>query len=617
MDEQRREASMWQCLVRSARYLRSYRPLAIASLILVVLSSLVGLLAPWPLKILVDSVLADHPLPGIVAALLGPLIDNRVPLLIFVVVAGFAITLVSNALIVVVNYVNTRIQESIVLDFRSDLFEHAQRLSLAYHDQRRTGGVIFAINNQGGAAAGLVMAVPPLAQSALTLVGMFWISFSIDATLTLLSLSVVPLLYYAVGYYMTNIEQRLKKVKTMEAQSLSMIHEAIQMLRVITAFGRESYEFRRFRDHGARTVDERVNVTVQQTAFSLFVNTATALGTGLVLGVGGYYTLEGRLTVGQLLVIMSYIAMVYAPLEQISTTMGALQEKVVGLRVAYELLDQEPDIRDLPGARDIGTSRGDVVFEDVSFSYTGRKDTLKQITFHAPAGRVVALVGPTGAGKTTLVSLIPRFYERTSGRILLDGTDIRELTLKSLREQISIVLQEPLLFAGTIADNIRYGRLEATMEEVFEAAKAANAHDFVMALPKQYDTVLGERGVQLSGGERQRISVARAFLKNAPILILDEPTSSIDSKTESVILDALDRLMVGRTTFMVAHRLSTIRHADVILVLQRGELVEQGTHDELLARDGVYRQLHEMQTGQVRRRLQAALLGDQVKAVSS
>jgi len=617
MGEQRQEASMWQCLVRSARYLRSYRPLAIASLVLVVLSSLVGLLAPWPLKILVDSVLADHPLPGVVAALLGPLTDNRVPLLVFVVIVGFAITLVSNALIVVVNYVNTRIQESIVLDFRSDLFEHAQRLSLAYHDQRRTGGVIFAINNQGGAAAGLVMAVPPLAQSALTLVGMFWISFSIDATLTLLSLSVVPLLYYAVGYYMSNIQQRLKKVKTMEAQSLSMIHEAIQMLRVITAFGRENYEFRRFRDHGERTVDERVNVTVQQTAFSLFVNTATALGTGLVLGVGGYYTLEGRLTVGQLLVIMSYIAMVYAPLEQISTTMGALQEKVVGLRVAYELLDQEPDIRDRPGARDIGTARGDVTFEDVSFSYTGRKDTLRQIAFHAPAGRVVALVGPTGAGKTTLVSLIPRFYERTGGRILLDGTDIRELTLKSLRDQISIVLQEPLLFAGTIADNIRYGRLEATMEEVFEAAKAANAHDFVMALPQKYDTVLGERGVQLSGGERQRISVARAFLKNAPILILDEPTSSIDSKTESVILDALDRLMVGRTTFMVAHRLSTIRHADTILVLQRGELVEQGTHDELLALGGVYRQLHEMQTGQVRRRLQAALLGDQVKAALS
>jgi ABC-type multidrug transport system fused ATPase/permease subunit len=570
---------------------------------LVVLSSLIGLLAPWPLQILVDNVLGNYPMTGVLARVAGPIIDNRVALLVAVVAAGFAITLLTNGLTVLDNYVNTKIHESIVLDFRSDMFQHAQRLSLAYHDQRRTGKMIFAINGQGGATAGLLMAVPPLAHSLLTLVGMFWVLLRIDSTLALLSLCVVPLLYYSVGYYMTHIQANLLKVKAMEGESLSMIHEAMQMLRVVVAFCREGYEFRRFRDQGERTVTERVKVTVQQTAFSLFVNTTTALGTALVLGVGGYFALQGRLTIGQLLVVMSYIAMVYRPLEQISTTMGSLQEHVASLRIAYDLLDQELDIKDQPEARDLVNARGDVTFDRLSFSYAGRKDTLKDINFSAGAGQVVALVGPTGAGKTTLVSLIPRFYEATGGRLLVDGTDIRQITLQSLRQAISIVLQEPLLFAGTIADNIRYGRLDATEDEVIEAAGAANAHDFVMALPKKYDTILGERGVHLSGGERQRISVARAFLKNAPILILDEPTSAIDSKTEGVILDALDRLMVGRTTFMVAHRLSTIRHADLIVVLNHGEVVEQGTHDELITHNGLYRQLHDVQSGAARRRL--------------
>jgi ABC-type multidrug transport system fused ATPase/permease subunit len=590
-------ATFFLYLRRASRYLRSYRLQAATSLTLVVLSSAVGLLTPWPLKIVIDSVLQDHPLPSFVAPLLEPFGDDRIALLAIAVMGGFAITLIINAMAVLDNYVSTRIQENVILDFRSDLFQHAQRLSLAYHDQRRTGKVIFAINSQGTSAAGILMAMPPLVHSVLMLVGMFWISFSIDPVLTLLSLSVVPFLYYALGYYMTHIQRRLGRVKNMEAESLSMIHEAMQMLRVVMAFGREAHEFRRFRDHGERTVNERVTVTVQQTAFSLVVNTANALGTALVLGVGGYFTLQGRLTAGQLLVIMSYITMVYKPIEQISKSIGTLQERIIGLRVAYALLDQEPEIRDLPGARDLVVTRGEVAFEDVSFSYRGRRDTLKHVSFRAGAGQVVAIVGPTGAGKTTLISLIPRFYEPSGGRILLDGSDIRHVTLASLRHQVSIVLQEPLLFAGSIADNIRYGRLDATDEEVIDAARAANAHDFIIALPKGYDTLLGERGVQVSGGERQRISVARAFLKNAPILILDEPTSSIDSKTEAVILDALDRLMVGRTTFMVAHRLSTIRQADLVLVLRRGELGEQGSHEELLARGGLYRQLYDTQVG--------------------
>jgi len=340
----------------------------------------------------------------------------------------------------------------------------------------------------------------------------------------------------------------------------------------------------------------------------------TAIGTTLVLGFGSYHVLQGRLTVGELLIVMAYIGSVYRPLEAISNTIGALQEQLINMQMAFDLLDTDLEIKDLPGATKIERAKGRVTFEAVHFSYQDRVDTLKDISFEAQAGQVIAIVGPTGAGKSTLVSLIPRFYDPQAGCIQLDGTDIRKLTLKSQRQQVSIVLQEPLLFSASIADNIRYGRLDASMDDIIEAAQAANAHDFIMALPHQYETLLGERGAQLSGGERQRIAVARAFLKDAPILILDEPTSSIDSKTEAVILDALEHLMVGRTTFMVAHRLSTIRHADVILVLNQGQLVGQGTHHDLLRSNGLYKQLYDMQNRQLRHKRQRARQSEAVGA---
>jgi len=583
-------------LPRVFRYLRPYWKLASVSAALIFVSALVGLLGPWPLKILIDSVMEGHPLPAAIGWILGPLQANRIPWLVFAVLAGLAITIAHNALTVLDNYVNTRLDQKISLDFRSDLFEHAQRLSLAYHERRRSGALIYALNSQSSAVSRVIMMVPPLAQSVLSLAGMFWITFHMDWKLAVLSLTVVPFLYYSVGYYITHVQTPLQKVRGLEAASLSIIHEAVSMMRVIVAFGRETHEHRRFRKQGEQAVDARVKLTVQQTLFTLAVNTTTAAGTALVLGFGAYSVLQGKLTVGQLLVVMAYIASVYQPLEAISTTVGSLQEVFSSLKVSFDLLETEPDINDAPGAISIERTKGRVTFENVAFSYKERVDTLKDISFDVPPGSVVALVGPTGAGKTTLISLLPRFYDGNGGRIMLDGIDIRQIKLADLRHQISIVLQEPLLFSTTIADNIRYGRLDASTEEIIEAAKAANAHDFIMALPKNYETELGERGATLSGGERQRIVVARAFLKNAPILILDEPTSSIDSKTEAVILDALDSLMVGRTTFMIAHRLSTIRRADVILVLDHGRLVGQGTHDHLLKANDLYRQLYHMQT---------------------
>ena len=552
-----------------------------------------GLLTPWPLMVLVDHVLGQEPMPPWLKSMVDALGIDRHGLLAVTVCAGLTITFLEHGLGVLNTYADARLEQNMILDLRSDLFQHAQRLSLAYHDQRRSGNLIYAINSQADAAAGLVMAVPPLVQSGLTLAGMFWITLRLDWHLALLSLVVVPFLYASVGYYVRHIQKRLEHVKTLEGESLSIVHEAISMLRVIVAFGREDYEHRRFRSQAQQAVDARVKVTVRQTLFSLAVNTITAAGTALVLGLGAYHVLLDRLTIGQLLVVMAYIAAVYKPLEAISCTIGSLQDRVVSLRMAFRLLDLPPEIEDIPSAIDLPRVAGRVTFQNVSFSYRGRVETLKDISFDVPAGEIVAVVGPTGAGKTTLMSLIPRFYAPQSGRILIDGVDVRGVTLASLRRQISLVLQEPVLFSGSVGENIRYGRLEATEDEIIASARAANAHDFIMRLPRRYETELGERGVQLSGGERQRICIARAFLKDAPILILDEPTSSIDTRTEAVILDALERLMEGRTTFLIAHRLSTIRQADCVLVLEKGRLVEQGTRQELLSREGLFKQLSD------------------------
>ena len=594
-------------LPRVLRLLRPHWRLVTGSVIITSLVTLIGLLTPWPLKILVDSALGDVPLPAILDGLLGSLATNRVALILLVVVAELGLILVLNLLGVLASYLDTRLDLDMTLDFRSTLFQHMQRLSLAFHDKRQSGMVLYKINNMDSAPTGLLMTVLPIGQNLLTLVGMLWISFLLNWRLALVSLVVVPFLYYALSYYSTHIKDRIYQVRNMEGQTISIIHESLAMLRVIVAFGREDHEHRRLRDQGERANRARLGLTVRQTLFSLAVAMTTGTGTALVLGFGAYEAIQGRLTVGELLIILTYIGSVYAPLVSLSSTATEIQEQLIMLEMAFRFLDEEPDVQDRPDAVTIERAKGHVVFESVRFSYQGRVDTLKDISFDAPAGQATAIVGPTGAGKTTLANLIPRFYDVNEGRVLLDGVDVKTATIKSLRRQMSLVLQEPLLFSTTIEENILYGRPTATTDEIVEAAKDANAHDFIMALPQKYETSVGERGAQLSGGERQRIGIARAFLKDAPILILDEPTSSIDSKTERVILDALDRLMVGRTTFLIAHRLSTLRGVDNILVLHHGELTEQGTHEELLRLNGTYRQLYDIQTGEVRRRVRSML----------
>ncbi len=587
-------------LHRLLHYLWPYWRLAAIAVVLALIGSALELAGPWPWAIMLDSVFGNVRLPP----WLAPFFDlqkGRYPLLFAVVAAELAIALSHNLLNVASNYVGTRLEQWMSLDFRSDLFQHAQRLSLAFHDRRRSGMLIYIINSQGESAASTVMSAPALVFSGLTLLGMFWIVFRMDWGLALLATCVLPFLAYSVRYYITRIQDRLVQTKMLEGESLSIIHEAISMLRVIVAFGREPYEHQRFRKQAAKAVDARVGITVRQTLFSLVVNMTTAIGTAAVWAYGGYRVLQGRLTVGDLAVVIIYLAKVYQPLEQISYALGSLQDNFVSLKMAFDVLDSVPEVREPAHPKTIGRAAGHVAFQGIDFAYAGRADTLRDISFEIEPGKTVAIVGPTGAGKTTLISLMPRFYDAQQGRILLDGTDIRELGLHSLRSQLSLVLQEPLLFSGSIADNIRYGRLEATDEEVVEAARAANAHDFIMHLPEQYRTELGERGRSSPVASGNGYASPAPSSKNAPILILDEPTSAIDSKTESVILDALDRLMVGRTSFMIAHRLSTVRRADLILVMDQGRIVQRGTHDELLAADGLYRQLYEMQNRQSQR----------------
>ncbi len=583
-----------QSLKRTMPYLRPYRGLMAAALFLILLGTIAALAVPWPMALLVDSVLTDQPLPDYVDRFLP---DDRTTLIYVAVIGGLVVTLLTGVLTVLSNYVLTKLDQRMVLDFRSDLFGHVQRLSMDFHDNRRTGEFMANVNTRAASLGQIVVALPPLVQSALTLVGMFAITYRLNGQLALISLIVVPFLYYSTGLYAARVTPHVRSVRALEGRSLNIVHEAIQMIRVIVAFGRENHEHDRFRIQGKDAVDGRVKLTVRQTVFSLGVSLVTAIGTALVLGVGAFAVVRGDLSVGGLIIVMSYVAAMYKPLETISSTVTGIQEKMVALEGAFELLDTPAAVTDPPDGIEIPRVTGHIVFDNVSFSYPTRPGTLRNLSFEIKPGQTVGVVGHTGAGKTTLLSLMPRFADLESGRILLDGHDIADYKIANLRSQFSLVLQEPLLFTGTIKDNIRYGRLDADNKEITNAARSAHAHAFISELPKAYQTKLGERGTQISGGERQRISVARAFLKDAPILLLDEPTSSIDSRTEREILNALRNLMEGRTTFMVAHRLSTIRDADLILVVDGGEIVQFGSHDELIGVPGHYREMWEVQLG--------------------
>jgi len=593
----------WRQLPHALPYLRPYRRQASGAVVITVVLSILALAEPWPLALVIDTVLGGKGRPWWVPGFAG---SGKVALILVAVVASVGVSLLAGALSVVSEYLMTSVHLRTILDLRAKMVNHALRLSPSFHDENRSGVTLYRINSQSGSIGQILTGLPELAQGAITIGGMAFIAYQIDAPLALVALAVVPIVVLSTRYYANKIDPDLQRVRSLEGSSLSIVHEILSMYRVIAAFGRERHEFKRFRAQGTEAVDARVRLTVHQTVFKLIVNLITSCGTAAVLGYGAYRVLHHDLSIGQLTVVLSYVAAVYAPLEQMTNALTYYQMWWTEFDHALSLLQTRVDVAERPDAQRLGRVRGELRFENVSFGYPSREGVLRNVTFRVPAGQSVAIVGPTGAGKTTLTSLLPRLYDPSAGWVLLDGQAVTDLELESLRAQFSIVLQEPLLFSGTIADNIRYGRLDATQADIEAAAKAANAHEFIERLPQRYQTRLGERGVKISGGERQRISVARAFLRDAPILILDEPTSSIDSRTEEVILDALDRLMVGRTTIMVAHRLSTVRHADQILVMNHGELVQRGSHDELVAQDGLYRQLWEAQVNARRRPRRAA-----------
>ena len=563
---------------------------------LMVLEILVGLLVPWPMKILVDNVLGEATQPAWLGGLINTfsLGGGKIALLVAVCVAGLLIGLLSELVSLGHTQLQVNIGQRMVLDLQRHLFAHLQKLSLRYHQSTGTGDAIYRLDSDAFCVDSIIMSgFFPLANALLTLVLMFAILFRLDPPLALLSLAVVPLLFVVIHRYSARLSDRAERVKELESGIFNLVHEVFSSIKLVKAFSREHYEQRRFLDQGSTALRARLNVTFQESLFSVTISALTYMGTAVVLAVGGWHVLQGRLTVGELLVVIAYLGSVYGPLSSISHTVGNLQGSIASARRVYETLHLEPEIKDLPGAVEVPRLQGNIRFDLVSFAYVNARPVLKNINFEILQGEMVALVGLTGAGKTTLVSLIPRFYDPTEGAISIDGIDVRQMTLNSLRESISVVLQEPILFSSSIEENIKYGKLEASHEEVVAAARAAQAHDFIELMTEQYASTLGESGGQLSGGERQRISIARALLKDAPILILDEPTSALDSRAEAKVFQALRRLMKGRTTIVIAHRLSTIRDADKIVVLDGGEIVDAGKHEELLARNQLYRELCE------------------------
>ena len=574
-------------------FLRPYRWRATAIIILSVTEIALAALAPWPLKVIVDNVLGSAALPAPLEGLLGAtLAGSAAGLLVVVVATGLLVQLGAE----VVRMAHTQMQvdmgQRIVYSLREQLLAHLQALPLRHHVTTRTAGSVYRLDADTYCVDDLIIGgIFPLSLATLNLGVMFAVLLYLDATLALLSLSVAPFLYLCLRHYTGTMTDRAERVKTLESTLIERVFEILSSIAAVKSFTRERHELRRFSHSGTETMQARLSLTWQESLFSVAVTSVTLAGTALVLVVGGLHVLAGSLTLGSLLVVLAYLAAVYTPISEIARTTGSLQQAVVSARRVREIFALTPEASDAPGAIDAARISGHIRFDDVDFSYDGTRPVLEAVSFEARPGELVALVGLTGAGKTTIASLIPRLFEPDSGQVLVDGIEVARYGLRSLRDRIALVPQEPLIFTGTIADNIRYGRLDATDAEVAAAARAAHLHSAVERLPLGYLTEVAEAGASLSGGERQRIGIARALLKDAPILILDEPTSSLDSISEEAVFDALRRLRAGRTTLVIAHRLSTIRDATRILVLHAGRVVAQGTHDELLTSSDLYRSM--------------------------
>lgn len=570
-------------VVRVLRESKRYGLHLVGVLFLGLLAAPIALVVPFPLKLLADSVVGQQPIPGWLDALLpGGAMPNRNSMLAVLAAVVIVVALMTQLQAYGTFFLQSYVNERVVLAFQSRLFARAQRLSLQHHDSVGGTDTLYRIHNDARQLQFLLTdGVLPLLSSALTLVAMLYVTWRLDARLCLIALSIVPVQLLLAWLFRRSVLDRWGEAKRLESQSLSVIQEVLASLRVVKAFGQEDRETNRFEKVARGSSTARIQLFGAEAIFGIAIGLTTAFGTAFVLYVGARHVAAGSLTLGELLLVLGYLAQLYDPLQAISKRMAKLQSAIASTKRSFELLDAPTEVLETKTPKRLVLADGGLRFENVSFAYETGRPALQSVSFAIESGTSLGIMGTTGAGKSTILNLLMRFYEPDSGRVLLDGTDIREYRLRDLRRQFALVLQDPLLFSTSIGDNISYADPHATREDVILAARAANVHRFIARLPDGYDTIVGERGAMLSGGERQRISLARAFLVDAPIIALDEPTSSVDSGTEELIMDAMARLMTDRTVIMIAHRLSTLACCDARIRIEQGEIVATSGRVEL------------------------------------
>jgi ATP-binding cassette subfamily B protein/subfamily B ATP-binding cassette protein MsbA len=583
-------------LGRVLSYMRPHVGRIAAGALLTFAGVALDLLKPVPLAIVVDTVLGDQPLPE----LLRPFLSSVAPVSLLVgAAASIVIVQLAHGLATLSsNYLTIDVGQRMVNDLRLELYAHLQKLSLKFHYQQPVGDLLYRVMSDTYSIQGLVMnGLLPLVTAALTLLGMFGVMWRYDAKMALVSALVAPPLFLAITRLSSRIHGHALASREAESALYSSAEAAIGAVKLVQAYGREGAALEEFRRGSERSLALNLKLYSAETAFILIVDGVLAFGTALLVFLGASQVLEGKLTIGALTVFLTYLAKVYQPIQNISANLKELVSARAGLDRVFQVLDVQPDIQDKPTARALAGVRGEIRLEDVSFGYEAGRPVLQGVSLRVEPGQKLALVGRTGAGKSTLAGLVLRFFDPQHGSVLIDGHDLRDVKLASLREQITLMLQEPVLFHSSVADNLRFVNPGASLERIREAARQAEAEGFILELPKGYDTVLGQDGLTLSGGQRQRLTLARALLRDAPIVILDEPTSALDVATEAVVWQNVEKILRGRTAIIIAHRLSTARMADVIAVVDRGRLVEQGTHEALVAKGGIYAGMWDRMSG--------------------
>jgi len=558
------------------------------------------LLEPWPIKIVLDYLLQSRPMPDWMMGIVGWIGTGNMAILYFAVGSVALIAVVGAISSYLQDYLTTNVGQWVMHDLRRTLYHHIHRLSLAEHDEKRTGDLIGRVTSDIDSVQSFVAtALLGIITSVLTLLGIIGVMLYKNWHFTLISLSIAPVLFLVVYFFTRRIKKASRAVRKKESELVSAVQEVLSSIRLVKAFAREEYEEARFEKQSLDNVETALLARSIKMKLAPLVDIIVAIGTCLMLGYGAMLVQSHQLTAGDLIVFLSYLGKMYKPMKDLSKMSDTVSKAGVGLERIREIMGTESAVRDMPRARKARAFKGAIEFDKVSFAYSPEQSILKDVSFKIEPGQVAAFVGPTGSGKTSIINLVARFYDPGSGTIKIDGADIRGYTIKSIRDQISFVLQDTVLFHTPIWENIAYGRPEATRDEIIKAAKLANADEFIVKMPEGYDTMVGERGVTLSGGQRQRIAIARAVNRNTPILILDEPTSGLDAQSEQMVFEALERLMKNKTSIVIAHHLATILHADTIFVVKDCELKERGTHEELLAAGGFYAELYNIQNAVV------------------